>query len=66
MEKQRKEDAYEKQKIVVSGLCLVSVLTVGVISVNADVKDGTSWQTAEYVNIPPHGGTKYNLSQGNY
>lgn len=52
------------KKMLMSGLCLVSVLTAGVISVNASVNNGTSWQTAEYVNIPPYGGTKYNLSQG--
>lgn len=46
------------------GMCLVSIMAVGSVSVSADVKNGTSWQTAEYVNIPPNGGTKYNLSQG--
>ncbi len=52
------------KKILMSGLCLVSILTTGLISANASVTNGTSWQTAEYVNIPPHGGTKYNLTQG--
>lgn len=54
----------ETKKFLISGLCLVSVLTAGVVSANANVKNGTSWQTAEYVDIPPYGGTKYNLSQG--
>lgn len=52
------------KKLLMSGLCLASILTAGLISVNAGVKDGTSWQSAEYVNIPPNGGTKYNLTQG--
>lgn len=47
-----------------SELCLAFILTVGLISVNATVKDGTSWQSAKYVNIPFKGGTKYNLTQG--
>lgn len=50
--------------VLTSGLCLVCIFTAGLVSVNADVKKGTSWQTAEYVNIPPKGGTKYNLSNG--
>lgn len=52
------------KKLLISGLCLVSILSAGMLSANASVKNGTSWQTAEYVNIPPYGGTKYNLSQG--
>ncbi len=52
------------KKIIISGICVVTIFTAGAISVTADVKNGTSWQTAEYVNIPPRGGTKYNLSQG--
>lgn len=38
--------------VLTSGLCLVCIFTAGLLSVNADVKKGTSWQTAEYVNIP--------------
>lgn len=50
------------KKLLMSELCLAFILTVGLISVNATVKDGTSWQSAKYVNIPFKGGTKYNLT----
>lgn len=30
------------KKLLMSGLCLVSILTAGLISVNASMKDGTS------------------------
>ena len=52
------------KKWLISGLCLVSIFSSSMISVSADVKNGTNWQTAEYLNIPPNGGTKYNLTQG--
>lgn len=52
------------KKWLISRLCLVSIFSSSMISVIADVKNGTNWQTAEYVNIPPNGGTKYNLTQG--
>lgn len=58
------ECSMKTKKILISGLCLASILTAGLISVNAGVKDGITWQSAEYVNIPPNGGTKYNLTQG--
>lgn len=50
------------KKLLMSGLCLAFILTAGLISVNASVKDGTSWQSAKYVNIPLKGGTNYNLT----
>lgn len=52
------------KKLFISGLCLVSIFSSSLLSVSADVKKGTIWQTAEYVNIPPNGGTKVNLAQG--
>ncbi|MEG2170426.1 MAG: hypothetical protein RSA07_05725 [Erysipelotrichaceae bacterium] len=45
-------------------LCLSAILCTGILSVQANTVNGTSWQSAEYVNIPPNGGTKYNLNQG--
>ncbi len=51
-------------QIAMSGICLCSLLSFATISANASVKNGTSWQTAEYSNIPPKGGTKFNMSQG--
>ncbi|MFR1688158.1 MAG: hypothetical protein ACLSVX_13365 [Massilimicrobiota timonensis] len=52
------------KKFLMTTLCLTAILTAGIISVSAGTVDGTSWQTAEYVNVPPNGGTKYNTSQG--
>lgn len=34
------------------------------VSINADIKKETLWQITEYIDVSPHGGTKYNLTQG--
>lgn len=52
------------RKIYFSFLCVIAIITIAMVSVNADIKNGTSWQIAEYVDVSPHGGTKYNLAQG--
>lgn len=52
------------RKIYFSFLCVIAIITIAMVSVNADIKNGTSWQIAEYVDVSPHGETKYNLAQG--
>lgn len=50
--------------MLITSFCFVSILSAGIVSTYADTVDGTSWQSAEYVNIPPNGGTKANYSEG--
>ncbi|WP_314795103.1 hypothetical protein [Eggerthia catenaformis] len=54
-----------KKRYKVAFICSSLIIIGSYGLVHADnIVNGTSWQSADYVNVPKHGGTKYNTWRG--
>ena len=53
----------KRYKVVFICSSLIIIGSYGLVHAD-NIVNGTSWQSADYVNVPKHGGTKYNTWRG--